>query len=230
MRVLAIIFSMIMTFDFAQGQLSAIYTLKTKNKNVDCNIYFFKEGRYYMELTESATSDIIESLILSYGKYIKKGNLILFKDIVHDYEVEMLLDGNKLIVKRSFAFLMGNKFIYYSGNTEDELGIFKNRLNSNILHQERLDYKKQNKNLLTFKYGIYENKQGLKLVVFQSGKIYQLFYKEILISKGYWKRNGNELDLFDTALRHYFYALIGDKILISKLLPGDYQSCLLNKK
>ena len=83
MRVLAIIFSMIMTFDFAQGQLSAIYTLKTKDKNVDCNIYFFKEGRYYMELTESATSDIIESLILSYGKYIKKGNLILFKDIVH---------------------------------------------------------------------------------------------------------------------------------------------------
>jgi len=37
-----------------------------------------------------------------------------------------------------------------------------------------------------------------------------------------WKRQGNEILLFDTATKFFFYMLIDDNALISCLLPGEY--------
>jgi hypothetical protein len=53
---------------------------------------------------------------------------------------------------------------------------------------------------------------------------------KILISEGKWKRDGNELSLFDVGLQHPLYVLINEKSLISTYLQGDFKGILLFPK
>lgn len=232
MKVLVMIFFMIIFSGFAQSQISSIYSFNNKDKNIDYYICFYKDGSYLIEISKNVTLDIIEVFVLSDGYYLIKDNIVIFTDRIHGYKMEMVLNKNELIVKKSFNFLINKKFIYYEKNMKSKYHY--NTCNINTLKLERNVYKTQNNDLHSLEYGTYESAQGFKLDIFQSDIIlqldnqYQLYFKDVMISNGTWNRVENELVLYDTTLNHQFYLLIGDKVLISKLLPGDYsEGCLM---
>lgn len=217
----------ISTLSFAQSQINGIYSLDKSAENIDCNIYFFQSGSYYIELSENVTSDIIESLVLSYGKFSLKNNEVTLIDKVHNFKMLLIVDNKALIVKKAFDFMINKSFVYYNCITEPEF-IVPN-INALILQEERKKYKKTHITLFPLNYGIFENEQGFKINIQQNNK-YKLEFKNIILSEGEWHRDDNELELKDLDLKHSFYILINDKMLISKLLPGDYKGCSLIKK
>jgi hypothetical protein len=54
-----------------------------------------------------------------------------------------------------------------------------------------------------------------------------LYYKQLLLSEGAWRRQRNEVILFDTHMQHPFYVLVGKDNLINCHLPGDFQGLSL---
>jgi hypothetical protein len=202
--------------------------MKTSDSNLDCNLHLTKDGNYYIEYLEHISDDIIESFILSFGSYIVKENQIILADKVHNYKICMKLTGQELAVKRSFICLLNKKFMYCNNSINNGSDFANLNVNSESLLEARNSYERQHKNLFNFCLGIYENNQGFRLNV-QEPHHFSYYYKNILISTGNWERVGNKLVLYDTNINHSFYVLIGDMILISKLLPGDYNSFLLKK-
>ena len=228
MRIIILIISMIIsTISLALSQISGIYTIGNLTEKIDCNIYLFKNNSYYIELSENVTSDIIESLVLSYGKFSLTNNEVTLIDKVHNYKMQLILDNNVLIVKQAFGFITNKRFSCYSPNYHT--GIPCSNINALFLQEERDKYKKAHIPLVPLNIGIFENEQGFKLNIQQNNK-YELEFKSIILSEGEWCRDGNELELKDLNLEHSFYVLISDKMLISKLLLGDYKGLLLIKK
>lgn len=230
MKIITLIISLIIyTIGFAQSQITGIYSIDRFVENLECNIYFFKSGSYYIELTENVTSDINESLILSYGKFSLTNNEITLIDKVQDYKMQLTIDNNTLIVKRAFGFILNRRFVYYNIITSSEPKFLSSNLDAHMLKVERKSFSKTHLTLAPLNFGIFENEQGFKLNIQKNNK-YKLEFKNIILSEGEWRRDDNELKLKDINLNHSFYVLINDKMLISKLLPGDYKGCSLIKK
>ena len=112
MKIITLIISMIIsTIGFAQSQISGVYSIDRFAENVDCNIYFFKSGNYYIDLSETITSDIVESFILSIGKFSLTNNEVELIDNVHNYKMQLVVDNKTLIVKQAFGFLKNKRFV-----------------------------------------------------------------------------------------------------------------------
>lgn len=234
----------ISTFCFAQNKITGIYStnrisenMKCKGisstnifgDNIDCNIYLFKSGNYYIELSDNVTSDIIDSYILSYGKFSLKNKELTLNDRVHNYKMKLIVGNKTLTVKHAFGFLINKKFIYYDSNPDLELPVSK--INVTRIQKEREIYKKTYKTLFPLSFGVYKNEETFQFKLnIQKNNKYKLEFRNIILSEGNWSRNGNELVLRDLILNHSFYALIKNRKLISKLLPGDNVGCVLIKK
>lgn len=232
MRILTILLCMVGTLGFAHAPLSGIYTLQTQDKHVDCDIYLFKNGFYNVVFNEFETNDIVFVTILSYGNFVVKQNRIVFTDMAHRYTMEMEINDNEIVVKRSFYFLKNSKFIFYSENHESLPTELYSLVNVQKLKQERQNYQRLHKDLFALDSGTYKSNEleHPHLLHIRLPNQYQLEYKDIVMSKGTWRRVGNELILFDTELKCSFYALIGDKIIISKLVVGDYLEHVFKKQ
>jgi len=231
MKIITLIISMLIsTIGSAQSQIIGIYSIDSiaKNKNIECNIYFLKNGSYYLELSEQVSSDIIESLVLSYGKFSLTRNDITLIDKVHNYKMRLVKENKSLIVKQAYAFIINRSFVY-SCSINSAPGFPSSSIDADMLQEERKNYKNVNKTFFPLYFGIYENEQGFKLFILQNNK-YKLEFKDIILSEGTWLRRGNEIELKDLYLKHSFYILINGKMLISKLLPGDYKGLSLKKK
>ncbi len=214
---------------FSKGQITGVYSIERFDENLDCNIYFFKSGSYYIELSENVTSDIIESLVLSYGIISVTDNELTLIDQVHKYKIKLVVENNSLKVVQGFGFLLDKPFLYYNIITTSEPKFISSNTNSLHLQEERERFKKAHLTLALLNFGLFENEQGFKLKIGQDNK-YKLEFKNIIISEGEWLRFDNELEFKDIYLNHSFYALINEKVIISKLLPGDYKGCSLFKK
>lgn len=226
MKIIALIISMIITtIGFAQSQITGIYSIDRFDENIECNIYFFKSGSYYIELSENVTSDIIESLVLSCGKFSLTNNEVTLIDKVHNYKMRFVVENKTLIVKQSFGFLMNKRFVYYDNIYREPESLCPD-IDALMLQEERKSYNNTHVTLFPLKFGKFENEQGFKLNI-QQNNWYKLEFQNIIISEGRWHRDNNELELIDINLQHSFYTLINDKMLISKLLPGDYKGCSL---
>jgi hypothetical protein len=107
----------------------------------------------------------------------------------------------------------------------DSVSIEKDRADYKILNQKMFpiayqDYQSKKYGLRSFRYRLTINKDST----------YSLYVENLLISDGHWNRKGVELILYDTCLKQRFYLMIGDRVLISKLLPGDYESTILQRQ
>ncbi|MDD4921383.1 MAG: hypothetical protein PHS30_02780 [Bacteroidales bacterium] len=230
MKVILLIVNILLSsVSFAQLQPSGVYSLNGFDKNLDCDIYFFKNGRYYLGISENVTYDMIENLVFSYGKFSVNKNEVVLSDNLHNYRIILYADNNCLKVKKGFNFLLNKSFVFYSKTTGSEPQFVRPKLNRHILQQERMKYMQLHKISIPLYSGVYEDVQGFNLNI-QKDKKYKLWFKGILLSEGEWNRDGNELTLFDRTLRQPFYVLIGEKKLISSLLPGDYSQCSLIRR
>ncbi|MCL1932218.1 MAG: hypothetical protein FWF53_00175 [Candidatus Azobacteroides sp.] len=241
--VLILIMAISVISGIAQDQLPGIYYISDINNNrkIDCYLALYNDGSYDLELSERATVDIVQSAILSHGKYFLKDNQINFLDSIHGFKMQMRLFMQKDIkVEKGFGFLEDKIFIRCYDN--DNPNYINLQIEPEKQKTERYAYQKSHKTLYPIyygtyesldntyqddKYGIYETGRSYELQIKKEENKYLLYYKQILISEGTWKRDRNELSLFDENLQHSFYVLITEKGLISKYLPGEYKSCSL---
>lgn len=221
-RLFLLVCSIFILICYAMSQVSETYSLDRVTEDIDCYLNLYNNGSYYIELQENLTSDIGKSIVLSYGKYKVNSNRIVLMDNVHNFTMEVITDKSKIKFVNSFAFLLNKQFNYYGKNIGREPSFLNSSMNSLKLKEERKEYKKTHQLIFSFDVGIYHDNQGYRLYIQQNNK-YKVEYKSIVISDGDWRRDGNELELKDRYLNRSFYALINDKYIISKLLPGEYR-------
>ena len=99
-----------------------------------------------------------------------------------------------------------------------------------IIKKERIKYLNNHKTDFPLILGEYSNDGESYRFILNKDSSYALYYKTLILSAGTYYRFRNELVLFDSSIKFYFYVLIADKYLISKLLPSDYLGCILTKK
>ena len=200
------------------------YSFYPIQSNIGCYLYLLDKGQYYIDVSET-TDDIVESCVLSYGNYFVYNDSITLIDELHGFTSVLQKDGDSIRVKRSFAFLIGNSFVfdYYS----KELPI-RGDTDTIRLQSERSLYNNQNKDKHRLLLGKHKSDWGYELLL-QDKNEFWLKYRDCLILNGKWNRNGNILQLHDSTIGCSFYMLIGEYKLISKLLPGDYSGELFKK-
>lgn len=211
---------------FTNAQLVGIYSIPDFDNKVECNLFLYSTNNYFLELSESLTTDIVHSMVISYGSYSVHNNELILLDKVHNYKICLARNHDTLTTKRSFKLLNDMQFILISRDLDAEPLFISSRLDRSTFVQDRLKYRYSINHEFNLKFGIYRSKDGLSLFLLPNNR-YVYKYREITISEGTWNRNRNELELIDSALNHPFYVLIGEEILLSKLLPGDFRGAKL---
>lgn len=199
--------------------MSAVFSIEEIEKDIDCDIYFHQSGVYEVILHEYATDDILYSILLSYGNYkIRSGDI----ELTDKYNGQkMLFTKNNtfsITPKIFFPGMLDKKFVKSTFEIYDKPAYTKRKIIP--LNQERLKYKLKEKVENPLTYGIFKSEWGLSLSI-QSNSNYILEYKKIMLSKGIWNRDGNELRLQDSVLKHPFYILIAKNELISRFFPEE---------
>ncbi len=231
-RILIILF-LFPLMNSAHGQLSGDYVADFKEK-VEYYLSFLNDGQYYMEIIVHETNDILDNRTLSIGHYSIDGETLLLEDKVHNFKMELDIIKDSLKIRRSFCLLDGKTFGFKSSYVDTyTLNALKD-YDSSSVNQERIEYKTQNQRLYPLAYDDYLSMDCIQCslryrLTINKEKTYRLYFRDLLFSEGYWKREGVELILFDTSLNHKFYLMIGDKVLISILLPSDYLSLVLQR-
>ncbi len=186
---------------------------------MNCDLCVLDNGQYYLMLSEWVSEDVEEVTVLSYGKYqFEKDSLLLF-DTCHGYKMVLLKTDSGFLVKQSFCFL-NNKQMPYWGSYDIVPPVPNIKKSTRIIDNEEP--------FLHLSLGNYYCEKGYELSLLAFG-IYTYRIKGCLLSKGFWKRKGNELRLFDPILSYPFCLLIRSDLLISDLLPGDYTGIVLKK-
>ncbi len=228
MKLLLIFTLIILANSSINAQIIGTYSIRKLNNNISCDIFFFKNGHYLLDLQESLSDDFIEGMIFSDGTFSQKNNKITLKDKVHGYKIMLLQNNNELQVINGFNWLLKKSFVFLNKSVYNEEKHVP-KLDTSSIIQKRNDYNKSHKPNIPLVTGVYENVRSSTSLNIQSNNKYKLLYKSIVLSEGIWTRKGNELALFDTAVKHTFYVLIDNNAIISCLLPGDYIGIVLYK-
>jgi TonB family protein len=250
MKYTILLFCLLASFtsSIAKTPFSGVYSLDLNEDNT-CYIDFYNNNRYTVEFIVSLSDDISEATTLSYGRFTKKENIIILHDTLQGFKMKLNLQTNNTIkIEKGFAFSKNKEFRYYGENYDKEEWTkwenYKYPITSYSQSNERSGYKRHNTYPYLFHVGQYESENntfiyenegfyetglGYELNIEENNN-YQLYYAKILISEGKWKRDGNELSLFDVGLKHPFYVLINEKKLISTYLPGDFKGISLFPK
>jgi len=234
MKEILILFTVLVSFinpkEYNMNTLKGIYTFESVTDDLDCNIYFFENGNYYIELQGLVTTGIIESFVFSYGSYTLKNSQITLKEKIFEYiMIGILNEDNKgITITNGFKWLLNKKFKFYSDHIGNE-PIYDLGINALTIEKQRLAYNDIITNFIPLSYGWYENEQGFKLNI-KSGGGYELIIKNVLFSEGDWCREKNEIHLYDRTFKSSFFMLIDNYKILSMLLPGDYRGLYLYKK
>jgi hypothetical protein len=206
------------------AQLSDVYVARNFGGTIDYYIVIFKNGCYFMDLSQQLSNDLIFSIDTSHGNYTLKNDEIILTDVNHGFEMKLLLLPNKTIkVKKGFAFMRDRYFGTYGYDNEKDC--WTRGISPSQQKEERAKYNREHETVFPLRTGFYYctiiDNNGYLLNI-QEDNGYTLSYLDILLSEWIWKREKNELSLYDVHLEHSFYLLIGENCLISKYLPGEY--------
>ena len=188
-----------------------------------------------MDITEHLTNDILDNRTMSIGRYIVDKNTILLKDKVQNFEMKLIILNDSLKLQNSFGFLSNRVFGLKSSYVEMQVFNWLKDIDSTSVKKDKEAYKSLNPTIYPLKLRKYTSyKRGFRdyeyYLTLNKNNTYRLCFTNLTISEGNWTRNGVELILHDNSLKHNFYLMIGNKVLISRLLPGDYEPTTLNFK
>lgn len=219
MKIILLLICFTIFSNISFSQISAIFSLEEIGEDIDCDIYFYQSGLYEVILREYATDDILYSIVLSYGNYtIKSGNI----ELTDKYNGQKMLfihnDDFNITAKVFYPGMLNKKFVKSTFEIYDKPAYTKRKIM--LLNQERHKHNLKEKVKNPLSYGIYKSAWGLGLNL-QSNSKYTLEYKGIILSKGTWNREENELLIKDSILNHSFYILIGKNKLIGRFLPEE---------
>lgn len=200
------------------------YEMEMEQERLSCFMEFINTDDYYIEVSSQETEDIVYVVVLSYGKYkVEDGRLVLM-DALHDYQMEMTLADETLLIQKGFEFMKGKCFVRNGTSYRTNIPGIDENINKANIQEERDRYIVQNNELHNLTYGRYKAMKFQFFLDLDENKTYTYCfgYKGCSLSKGTWERNGNVLYLYDASLDCTFYLLIGDdNRLISKSLPGS---------
>jgi len=214
---------------FAQNIKIGQYYCRGENTSFSYNIDFFSNQDYMLDMSEKVLSDFIETYIVSVGKFYIKKNIITLIDHKWDFTMQAQIqnDGTIMFVS-AFPFIQNQIFEHFSYNNSveyDDYLTFKYQYCFKIRIPSELKQQK----LHQLFYGLYEDEyntqyEGTKFffthhsyeLYINHNLEYTLKYKNLLVSKGTWSRDGNVLILFDENLQHSFYLIITEKGLKSR--------------
>ena len=218
------------TFTMTYSQLSGVYSADLYKK---VQYYLsFLDGQYSIEMNENVTNDILGARTMSIGNYSIEGKEVRLIDKVHNFQMTLLLVNDSLVMKNSFCFLKDKTFGFKSSYVDKINFNWLKDFDSVRVEKERTEYKNQNKKKFPLIYDDYLLRESLfgsmrYCLTINQDYTYRLYFKTMIISEGNWSREGVELVLYDTCLKHQFYLMIRKRSLISKWLPGDYKSSIL---
>lgn len=221
------------TLNIVRGQLSGVYVADFKDK-VEYYLRFFNDRQYYMDIVVHETSDILDVRTMSIGQYSVKGKEISLKDKIYNFQMELVIINDSLKMEKSFCFLKDKTFNFKSTYVDKLPFNWLKDYDSVSIEKERVEYKIQNPKIYSLAYGDYFSVKCIQCALrycltINEDNTYRIYFRDLLISEGFWEREGVELILNDTSLKQRFYMMIGNRVLISKLLPGDYESVILKR-
>lgn len=198
-----------------------------------CNVSLYNSGEYDVYLSQNMTNDIVYSLHLSHGSFFWEANLLTLHDKVNQFHATFLYKNKKIVPQQNFKFLLGKVLSVDISSYLDEKSLEPIPFSYINAKKERLKYQNDHKEKYLLFSGSYYSADGF-LLNLKKEHVFLLSYKlnsnTLLLSSGTWQRKGNELVLFDTSLKSYFYLLINkNKSLVSKYILGDYYGVLLKK-
>ena len=195
--------------------------------HVDCAIYLSKDS-FYITIP-GGMDDIFFEEPIAYGEYSRTGKELYLHDSMNG--VETILEKNglrSLTVLISFPFLTGKHFKRFKlekDYLENFIPIYGEDAKTRIAkyneeHPEPFE-------LQMGKYFATGSSQEYLLELHKAGE-YRLRYYNLLLSKGFWKREGNVLHLYSSSQMSLRFDLqIADSMLIAPVgsLPGDIDRC-----
>ena len=206
---------LIFTFNSAFSQISKIYLYESVGNKIDCNIFFYKDGFYKLTL-DDYTSENPYEVGLSKGNYVVKNDMILLTDQYNKFTMQFLNKGKNIVGIKTFQFLENKKFI------ESYLDIYDKPTISDsynlTLKDSRAYFAEKNKELFNLDFGTYLMQLDFTLSL-SAEYNFKFCYRDIILLKGSWKRNQNEIVLNDDLFKHPFYVIIDKDKLRSKILP-----------
>ena len=222
-KLLFCIIALVSLHGFAQSSVDGkSYEMEMEQERLSCFMEFINTDDYYIEVCSQETEDIVYVVVLSYGKYkVEDGRLVLM-DALHDYQMEMTLADDTLLLQKGFGFMKGKCFVRLGTSYRTSIPGIDENINKASIQEERNRYIVQNKELHDLAYGRYKAIQFAFDLDLNDNNSYCFGFRECPLSKGAFKRNGNVLNLYDASLDCTFYLLIGDdNRLISKSLLGS---------
>lgn len=206
------------------AQMVGVYNLVNFNEKFACTLCFHKSGKYDITLDESYSDDILESTLLSVGKYFENGSKVILKDNICKFEIECIkIDSKTLFVSKSFGCMQSLKFVLLRDKEDDPIDIEEDKIISKVEARNKL--KKINQRVLV---GEYKDDNSLSLIIAKSS--YKLHYKGLFLSMGSVVQRGNKLELADKCLNKVFNVIIEKEYLVSNLLPSDFKGVVLRRK
>jgi hypothetical protein len=230
--LLALLFLFNLTI--VHGQLSGVY-IAAFRKKVEYYLRFSKDGQYYIDMTEHLTNDVLDNRTMSIGHYFLNGKEVSLIDKIHNFQIKLVIVNDSLKMKNSFCFMNNLTFGFKSNYVDTHTLNWLKDYDSISIKKDIAEYIILNRKLYPLVFGDYSAIECVqcafeyRLTILRDCT-YSLYFKDLLISKGNWNREGVELILYDKSLEHKFYLMIGKRVLISKLLPGDYKSVILKRK
>ena len=212
---------------FAQNELKDTYIIDLSSDQ-KCEILFYSNAKYQISILNIVSRTMTEETVLSCGTYTKKGNLIILHDSYIGLKMQCERSNSyELKFVQGFTFLL-HKIFKLCGITYAPEETIPSNYSSIRIKQARENYKKSHPNKYVLYYSQYSN--GDYVLDIQKEYKYVLRYSHLIISEGIWKKEGNEILLFDNSLQYTFIILIGPKGLMGKYLPGNFNNLILYEK
>ena len=131
---------MVSTIGFAQNEISGFYSIGRVARGIDCNLYLYNNGNYFIELSEFLSNDMVFAVVLSYGKFSLTNNEVTLIDKIHNYKMRLVLENKTLKVKQAFSFLVNKRFIRNDYVYMEDYGSYRSDVNPLLVQKEHKSY------------------------------------------------------------------------------------------
>lgn len=194
------------------------------NRMIDVNIrivlLLINKTYYSMRIDLLGYNPNIETLF-SYGCFNQENNVVFLKDVPSGFQMVLeKIDELSFLCKKGFYFLENKIFQYKESYSIEECfpidrWIVEHRKREDLFRKEKSNYP------MPFKLGTY----GHSLIIEVNNR-YKLFEDadvdlRLLLSEGSWRKDGNELRLYDSSLDYSFLLLIRNDDLLKNRYPDN---------
>ena len=214
--------ALILLFICSENQhfLTGKYQINIESEQVNCELNISPDSTYEIQLCFQETEDMVYCAVLSYGHYSYTNEQLVLHDDYYNFDWNIFIRDKTLIkVDQGYAFLDGKRIVDYQNENVRILPpseIYQNAIKSAI---NRFKAQQDNPQLIP---GQYEDQNQRYLLKIENDGSYLLFLKDMLLSKGSWNPQNNDLIFNDDDLNHNFTMAIGNRTLLSMGIPGEF--------